>query len=333
MADDEDVARMAGHELDMVATDLTGARFEGQNHSGADFGKSRLAGTIFEDCNLSGCNFLEASFNATRFIRCDLRDTRFNGAIFAVIFDNSDLRGARIRGLLHECSFANADLRGTTFRGSRLDDMGTDFSGAQHDDQTNFDDVQALRAYSRLPIFSNYDYGRGKFSRRSDLEPADISSALGSAASAPTEQAFDLYESATIDVMVEVAEDAARLLESLPDRPAHGAIGHNNPPQETPFEPEAKAELAAALRSIAAYAKGRERDVSAARSSLSTIKTGAVALKTYVAGKLDVAATSFAEKAGETMASGRFLLGAYVVVTGKIDQLLALAERFLSVLF
>ena len=333
MADEEDVARLAAHEVDMVATDLTGARIASQNHSGTDFGKSKLARTIFEDCDLSGCNFLGAAYNATRFIRCDLRNTRFDGAIFAVNFENSDLRGAKIKGLLHQCSFANADLRGTNFRGSRLNEMGTDFSGAQYDEQTDFDGVQALRAYSREPIFGKFDYGRGIFSRRPDLEQTDVSSALDVASTAPTEEAFDLYQNATIDVMVDAAEDAASILESLPDRPAHGAVGHNNPPPEAPLGPETKAGLAAALRNLAAYAKGHAPDLRAARLALSTIKSGAIELAKYVADKLDVAATSFAEKAGESMASGRFLLGAYVVVTGKIDQLLALAERFLSALF
>jgi len=60
---------------------------------------------------------------------------------------------------------SGSDFRGADFSESRFQDDLV-FDGAVVDEFTRFDDCEALRPYSRLGIFSNYKYERGKFVRR-----------------------------------------------------------------------------------------------------------------------------------------------------------------------
>lgn len=367
MADDDDVARLHQAEKDMVGTDLRGGTFAGMDLAGRDFTRSQLGNVQFLDCDLSGCDFRSAHLAHASFSGSQMKGAMLDGALFRVDFSSANLQGATINGLLHSCNFNGADLRGTNFQGSRLPEAGTSFDGAQFDEVTNFDGVQALRQYSRDPIFQDYSFDRGRFHRGSEQPAAipvqnDMAGALpaddltflvtesgdylttesgerlvldrDTRSSGPELTSFDLYEPFVVrdvrDAATAAKDKLTRLLAETAD--AIAAIetpGSNFPPPDIVTSSDERRQMFEALDLASRLNASDSSNRETLLKAGKRIIRSAAQIASWVGAKLDRAADSFAEAAGTAAAKFAMYYAAYQLMSG---QLFTLADALLKAL-
>ena len=367
MADEDDLARLHQDETDMVGTDLRGGSFQGMDLSRRDFSRSQLGKVQFLDCDLSDCDFRSANLAQANFSGSQMQGAKLDGALFRIDFSGANLKGAKISGLIASCNFNGADLRGTNFDSSHLSEAGTSFEGAQFDDVTSFESVQALRQYSREPIFQNYSFSRGQFHRR-DAEHA-TSAVQSTAAEEATEDeatylvtengdylttesgdrlvvdrdnpstlpeqlSFDLYEPFVVRNVKDAAAAAKDRLERLigetaDEITAAEPLGSNYPPPDILTSEDDRRHMFEALDLTSTLDASDRSNREVLLSAGKRIIRAAAQIASWVGAKLDRAADSFAEAAGAAVAKFAMYYAAYQLMSG---QLFTLADALLKAL-
>ena len=136
---------------------------------------------------------------------------------------------------------------------------------------------------------------------------------------------------AEIAILAKTAEDKLRSLSSdfasIDSR--HGGIGHNNPPEPTPLSTEEFDETVDALQIIR-----RETFQSTPnKTKLSQVKKiiaiASQKIVAWVGKKCDLAAEEFAKQIGKTLGDKKFIVAAWLEMSGKLDQLLAALSAYL----
>mgnify|MGYP003145417103 CR=1 FL=1 len=367
MADEDDVARLHQDETDMIGTDLQGGSFTGMNLSGRDFSKARLERVQFLDCDLSGCDFRSAGLANASFAGSRMQGAKLDGALFRINFSGTSLQGATISALMTSCTFKNADLRGTNFAGSRLSEVGTSFEDAQFDEFTNFDGVEALRQYSRDPIFQNYGFAKGRFHRRNagpapsavrdpraETVPEDEASYLvteggdhlttesgdhlvveqASPTSRPEHLSFDLYEPFVVrdiqDAAAAAKDRLGRLIdETIEEITVAEPPGSNYPPPEILINEDERRQMFEALDLASRLQPSDKTNREVLLSAGKRIIKAAAQIASWVGAKLDRAADSFADAAGTAGAKFTMYYVAYQLISG---QLFTLSDALLKAL-
>jgi hypothetical protein len=169
MADEQDIKRLRSGERDLTRSDfrkadLSGADLKDRDFSNALFDNADLSNTDFRGSNISG-----ASLTAARFNGANLSGLRFPQSLAAVSFEGASLVGANFANCsLARANFARADIRGAQFTHVSFID-NNDFTDAIFDAATDFEQATGLRYLSRVPVFQNFNYNRGVFTRKSDV--------------------------------------------------------------------------------------------------------------------------------------------------------------------
>lgn len=367
MADEQDVARLHQNETDMVGADLRGGSFEGMDLSNRDFSRSQLGKAQFINCDLSGCDFRSAHLANVNFSGSRMQGAKLSGALFRINFSSTDLQGAVIKGLLSSCIFDGADLRGVNFDGSRLNEAGTSFERARFDEATNFDGVEALRQYSRDPIFQNYSFAKGRFHRKNaETTPSAVQSPVtieppvdestylvtedgdyltteggdrlvvdrGTPNGSPVQLSFDLYEPFVVRDLKEAAAAAKDRLTRLVGETADEITvaeppGSNYPLPDILISENERRQMFEALDLTSRLdASDRSNREVLLRAGKRIVRTAAQ-IASWVAAKLDRASDSFAEAAGTAVAKFTMYYAAYQLMSG---QLFTLADALLKAL-
>ncbi|MGB3415219.1 MAG: pentapeptide repeat-containing protein [Mesorhizobium sp.] len=170
MADDHDLALVRSGSRELGKVDLRQADLSGGNFFNADLSGSQLDRSHFVNANLAAADLRGARIVGADFSGADLRGAKLPSTAVAVKFTGATLRGTRVQLRGENIDFRGADLVGADFTGSIF---GADvlFDDAQADETSNFNGVEMLRATSRYPAFSNYDYEKGKLVRRNNSSP------------------------------------------------------------------------------------------------------------------------------------------------------------------
>ena len=143
---------------------------------------------------------------------------------------------------------------------------------------------------------------------------------------------FHVAQSADVTrLAAEVEAELRRLRPTIPElAPAHGGMGHNNPPEFMPLSLEEHDEVIEAARRIGQEAFSREPDRSAVMQAVSKLGAAAKAMAVWVGYKCDLAAEEFAKQIGKSLADTRVLLGGWLILSGKIEDLLAAVSTWLT---
>ncbi len=171
MADSEDLALVRSGSKDLAKIDLRNADLSGHDFFNADLTGAKLNRCRFNNANLVAANLRGASIVQADFSGSDLRGAKLPLVAISVKFRNAILTGTRVLLNGNKIDFSGADLVGADFTGSKFE-ADVLFDNVQTDQNTNFEGVEMLRATSRYPAFSDYDYQQGKLVRRKNAEPA-----------------------------------------------------------------------------------------------------------------------------------------------------------------
>lgn len=104
---------------------------------------------------------------------------------------------------------------------------------------------------------------------------------------------------------------------------AHGGIGHNNPPEPTPLTAVECDEVISVLKEVRRDASQDGADRTALSRHVDHLRNLVSKIVRWAARKCDLAADAFAQQAGKTLADGKFLIAAWVALSGRLDQLVA----------
>ncbi|MGE0338647.1 MAG: pentapeptide repeat-containing protein [Xanthobacteraceae bacterium] len=172
MADEEDIKRLRDGERDLTRSD-----FRKANLSGADLRDRDFSDALFDNADLSktdfrGSSIVGASLTGATFNGANLAGVRFPQSLVAVSFEGANLVGASFANCnLGRANFAGADIRGTQFTYVSFID-NNDFTDAVFDTATDFEKATGLRYLSRVPVFQNFNYDRGVFTRKPNVPTA-----------------------------------------------------------------------------------------------------------------------------------------------------------------
>lgn len=143
----------------------------------------------------------------------------------------------------------------------------------------------------------------------------------------------DDQPTSAMDVARLAAEIEAELRRLRPinvgSTPTHGGMGHNNPPEPTPLALEEHDRAIEAVQRIAREAAAIAPDRSAVTQAANTLRSAAVSVAEWVGRKCNLAAEEFAKQVGKSLAAGLALSGGWLILSGKIDALLAIVGTWL----
>ena len=111
---------------------------------------------------------------------------------------------------------------------------------------------------------------------------------------------------------------------------AHGGIGHNNPPEPTPLTAVECDDAISVLQEVRQDVSREGKDRTALTRHVNYLRNVVSKIVRWAARKCDLAADAFAQQAGKTLAEGKFLIAAWMTISGRLDQLLAAIGRWMS---
>lgn len=143
----------------------------------------------------------------------------------------------------------------------------------------------------------------------------------------PTDK--DAAQRAEIIRMARDTEEELRRLQPGDTSPpsAHGGIGHNNPPEPTPLTTVECDETISVLQEVLDVSREGGDRILLTRL-VRHLRDVASKIVRWAARKCDLAADAFAQQVGKTLAEGKFLIAAWVALSGRLDHLLALLSRW-----
>lgn len=109
---------------------------------------------------------------------------------------------------------------------------------------------------------------------------------------------------------------------------AHGRIGHNNPPEPIPLTAVECDEAILVLQEVRQDVSREGADRTALTRHVNHLRNVVSKIVRWAARKCDLAADAFAQQAGKTLAEGKFLIAAWVALSGRLDQLVAVLGRW-----
>lgn len=109
---------------------------------------------------------------------------------------------------------------------------------------------------------------------------------------------------------------------------AHGGIGHNNPPEPTPLTAVECDEAILVLQEVRQDVSREGADRTVLTSHVLHLRNVASKIVRWAARKCDLAADAFAQQMGKTLAEGKFLIAAWVALSGRLDHLVAVLGRW-----
>jgi hypothetical protein len=112
--------------------------------------------------------------------------------------------------------------------------------------------------------------------------------------------------------------------------PAHGGIGHNNPPEPTPLDAAEYNSAIEALRTVRSEVARDKPDQSKLTGSAETLQAIAWKIVSWTARKVDLAADEFAKQVGKSLGDGKILIAGWLAISGRIDQLIAMLGPWLG---
>ena len=143
----------------------------------------------------------------------------------------------------------------------------------------------------------------------------------------PTDK--DAAQRAEIIRMARDTEEELRRLQPGDTSPpsAHGGIGHNNPPEPTPLTTVECDEAISVLQEVLDVSReGGDRTLLSRH--VRHLRDVASKIVRWAARKCDLAADAFAQQVGKTLAEGKFLIAAWVALSGRLDHLVVLLSRW-----
>jgi uncharacterized protein YjbI with pentapeptide repeats len=331
MADENDLRDLRAGDLDMVRRDLRGADLSNMDLQNRDFSGAHLEGANFSNSNLQGCIFSGSKLMKANFEKSNLRNTKFiQTVIYGVNLKFADLENS----VLDRSHFTISDLsmskiEGTSFIHSHIND-GTTFEGCTINKDTKFDGANILRPIARQPAFRYYRVERGVLVIKSDAEIEQDSFEESSARREPDER------NAARDAAVERIDSLLVKLKDLapPERPpaAHGGIGHNNPPEETPIERPEYDALQKSLIETKEALLSEKPDPAPIEESRRKFVDVAVKIGIWAAQKANIFADEFSKTLGKTAATGVTIWAGWTAVKADLHHLTEALAVFVKLL-
>lgn len=139
----------------------------------------------------------------------------------------------------------------------------------------------------------------------------------------PTDE--DAAQRAEIVRMARATEMELRRLQPGDASPpsAHGGIGHNDPPEPTPLTTVEFDEAISVLQEVRQDVSREGADRTVFTRHILHLRNVVSKIVRWAARKCDLAADAFAQQVGKTLADGKFLIAAWVALSGRLDQLVA----------
>ncbi len=341
-------ARLDGANLSKSI--LSQSKLAGANAEGANLTSARAEGTNFFNVNLrhadlKNVNFSHSHFTRTDFTGADLRGANFGNAHFleGSTFDDCEtdettlFEGVSIfRPLSRLPAFRFYEVqRGQLIRKRNIAEVKNSTTNAMPsgevsapsnlpvfdldlvaDAPVTSDDWGAIGGHGINEIeingggFGVETFGRGTYGSKSDA--AEDSSFL---------RADIVRQADTIsDILGKMltADDAAS---------RHGKIGHNQPPEATPFESSDYNQAIAALDSIREEAKVEQPSLTIISEARSALSSAAIKIASWVAKKLDLGVDEFAKQAGKTLGDAKVWIAGWYALSGHVDGLIAAVSK------
>ncbi len=317
MADENDMIALEKGDIDMVKRDFRSANLSGRDMTGRDFTYAHFERADISRANLTGstlsqysCMQMNAQGAILRNVSCE------STAHFGVNFRDADLRMSRFtHSHFGQCDFSSADLRGANFSKCHINE-GSTFTGAISDGETLFDGATIFRPLATDPVFRFYKVERGVLLRRSPEET--------------TISDVDLRRQ--IDAKIDVIERELTKIDFSSDRVKEPGLGHNNPPDEIPSDVVNPDQLKENLREIRLEVSKEEPERERLDKATNTFSSIGAKFLTWLSKKLDIAAESFAKKAGESLASKPVWISMLVIFGGHLDDLQQMLLALLNTL-
>lgn len=111
---------------------------------------------------------------------------------------------------------------------------------------------------------------------------------------------------------------------------AHASIGHNNPPEPTPLTAVECDEAILVLQEVRQDVSREGAERTALTRHVNHLRNVVSKIVRWAARKCDLAADAFAQQAGKTLADGKYLIAAWVALSGRLDQLVTVLVRWIG---
>jgi hypothetical protein len=136
------------------------------------------------------------------------------------------------------------------------------------------------------------------------------------------------FEKNEIIQKIDVIENKLKSLVSIENK-KHGGIGHNQPPEDLPFEAGDYESLVSTLKAVRAEAILETPDKSVLEAAESHLFNLAQKICVWALKKADLTAEEFAKKLGRTLADGKIWLGTWLTISGQISELVEALKHWL----
>lgn len=325
MSDALDVAELRAGNRDMIRRDLRGENFSGSNFTDVDFSKSHLENCNFDNANLKNGVFSGVHSLFLSAVRANLSSaTAISTAFSSVNFTECDLRKSNFsRSHFAKVNFSGADFRGADFRFAVFND-GCNFDRSISDDNTLFDGASILRSLARSEVFRFYKVERGVLVRVDQID--NSLKAEGVSHLNLVGQEISVLTQRLDDVLVLISEIKLKFSE-FDHTPG---IGHNNPPSISPLSENELSDISENISAIKNEISRKESSIELIESKNTKLKEFSSKIIRWMTDKFELAINEFAKEFGKRAADWKIYIGSYVILSGKIDEILGSIGPILS---
>jgi len=317
MADQEDLKALLDGDNDLAQRDLREADLSGQNLIGRNFEQAYLQKSNFSTAVLRGANFNQAKTLGMIASNADMSGIKAPSTVFHGV----NLRGANLsqadlnRAHFTKVDLSETDLRGANFKNSVFNE-GTTLDGATTDSSTLFDGASIFRPLARQEAFRFYKVERGKLVRRHEPITEEIQ-----------DPEVLSKKSAALNAIAQV-EAALQVAVAAPSPTSSEiGIGHNGPPSEAALSPVDIEQSYAALQALRIQIVAERPDTTVIARQAETLGAYSSVIGKWAVEKADLFATEFVKSLGKEVATAKFWVGAWLIVSGQLSTLLEIITR------